>query len=231
MLWRWQYFSSHKTTSPLFGKRLSEMRHGRAVYISVRHHSSLKVYLPLGFVKYLITQPIWLGVSWAQYEKFVHKVSIKEKIYDGMDTNHVFSYKRDTNWKHQNPNSTRPRNTKYDLRHHLKPNCKETYKHWIFESLSLFHGTPTYTFRKSQGRVMELIRSNYVPIPGSSWQFSWNKYDDLTTSSQWILVIAIVNFQYRFLSVIFVDWLIFHSFSLRLQFDEIVCNQNNTGNE
>ena len=52
-----------------------------------------------------------------------------------MDTDHVFSYKRDTNWKRQNPNSTKPRSTKYDLRHHLKPNCKETYKHWTFESV------------------------------------------------------------------------------------------------
>ena len=86
-----------KTTSPLFGKRLWEMRHGRAVYISVLHHSSWKVYLPLDIVNYLITQPIWLGVSWAQYEKFAHKVSIKEKIYDGMDTDYVFSFKRDTN--------------------------------------------------------------------------------------------------------------------------------------
>ena len=52
-----------------------------------------------------------------------------QRIYDGMDTDHVFSYKRVRNWKHQNPNSTKPRNTKYDLRHHLKPNCNETYKH------------------------------------------------------------------------------------------------------
>ena len=51
-----------KTTSPLFGKRLWEMRHVRAVYISVLHHSSWKVYLPLDFVNYLITQPIWQGV-------------------------------------------------------------------------------------------------------------------------------------------------------------------------
>ena len=49
-----------------------------------------------------------------------------QRLYDGMDTDHVFSYKRDTNWQHQNPNSTKPRSTKYDLRHHLKLNCKET---------------------------------------------------------------------------------------------------------
>ena len=126
-----------KTTSPLFGKRLWEMRHGRAVYLSVLHHSSWKVYLPLDFVNYLITQPIGLGVSWAQYEKFAHKVSIEEGIYDEMYTDHDCSYKRVRNWKHQTPNSTNPRSTNYDLRHHLKPNCKETYKHWIFESVLL----------------------------------------------------------------------------------------------
>ena len=51
-----------------------------------------------------------------------------------MDTGHDCSYKRVTNWKHQNANSTKPRSIKYDLRHHLKLNCNETYKHWIFES-------------------------------------------------------------------------------------------------
>ena len=57
------------------------------------------------------------------------KVSMKDGTYDGMDTDHVFNYKRDTNWKHQNPNSTKPRSTKYDLRHHLKPNCNENHRH------------------------------------------------------------------------------------------------------
>ena len=124
-----------KTTSPLFGKRLWEMRNERAVYIGVLHHSSWEVYLPLDFVNYLITQPIWLGVSWAQYEKFAHKVSITERTLDIMDTDHDCSYKRVTNWKHRNPTSTKPRSTKYDLRHHLKPICKETYQHWILESV------------------------------------------------------------------------------------------------
>ena len=101
-----------KTSSPLFGKRLWEMRHGQAVYISVLQHGSWKVYLPLDFVNYLITQPIWLGVSWAQCEKFAHKDSIKERIYDIIDTDHDYSYKRVTNWKHQTPNSTKPRSTK-----------------------------------------------------------------------------------------------------------------------
>ena len=105
----------------------------------------------------------------------------------------------------------------------------QTLNFWICPSM--FHGTPTYTFRNSQERVVELIRSKYVHIPGNSWQFSWDKYDVLTTNSQWILVIAIVNFWYHFLRIILVDWLIFHSFSLRLQFNEDVCNKNNTGNE
>ena len=51
-----------KTTSPLFGKRLWERRHGRALYISDLQRSSWKLYLPLDFVNYLITQPIWLVV-------------------------------------------------------------------------------------------------------------------------------------------------------------------------
>ena len=97
-------FTLSKTTSPLFGKRLWEMRHGRAVYVSVLHNSSWNVYLPQHFVNYLITQPIWLGVSWAQYETFADKVSIKEWIYDGTDTDHDCHYKRVTNWKHQTPN-------------------------------------------------------------------------------------------------------------------------------
>ena len=101
-----------KATSPLFGKRLWEIRHGRAVYVSVLHHSSWKVYLALDFVNYLIRKPIWLGVSGAQYENFAHKVSIKEGIYDGMDTDHDCNYKRVTNWKHPTPNSTKPRSTK-----------------------------------------------------------------------------------------------------------------------
>ena len=50
-----------KTTPPLFAKRLWEMRHGQTLYISAFHISSWKTYRPLGFVNYLITQPIWLG--------------------------------------------------------------------------------------------------------------------------------------------------------------------------
>ena len=129
------FSSLTKTTSTLFGKRLWEMRHEWALYASVLHHSSWKLWLPLDFVNYLITQPIWLGVYQAQYENFSHAVSIKEWIYDGIDTDHVFNYKRDTNWKHQNPNSTKPRSTKNDLRRHLQPNCNENYRDWIFQSV------------------------------------------------------------------------------------------------
>ena len=137
----------------------------------------------------------------------------------------------------------------------------QTLNFWICPTM--LHGTPTYTFLNSLERAMELIRSEYVPIPGSSWQFFWNKYDILTTNSQWILVIAIMNFFYlqtipnlpysaprsisgddfekfgnfdcgenteykqvmsSFWRIILVDWLIFYSFLLRLQLDDIVCN-------
>ena len=135
------------------------MRHGRAVYISVLHRRSWKVYLPLDFVNYLITQPIWLTVSWAQY-KFAHKVSIKERIYDGMDTDHVFSCKRDTNWKQQNRNSTRPFGTKYILRHHLKQNCNENYRHWIFESVLV---CSTERLRTLSGIPRNVAWNYYVP--------------------------------------------------------------------
>ena len=47
-----------KTIPTLFGKFLWEKRHWRATYSSVLHHSSWKVYSPLDFVNYLITQPI-----------------------------------------------------------------------------------------------------------------------------------------------------------------------------
>ena len=183
-----------KTASPLFGKRLWEMRHERAVYISVLHHSSWKVYLPLDFVNYLITQPIWLGVSWAQYEKFAPKVSIKDRIYDIMDTDHDCSYKWVRNWKHQNPNSTNPRSTKmiYVITWKRIAGKLTDIEFWICPTM--LHGTPTYTFHKSKARQMKRTRSKYVPIPGSSWQFSWNKYDLLTTIFRWILVIAMVNF-------------------------------------
>ena len=169
------------------------MIHGRAVYSSLLHHSSWKVYLPLDFVNYLFTQPIWLGVSWAQYEKFAHKVSYKK----GYMTEWIRTMIVATNgsgigsikplilpnpaaqkWSTSSPEA--------ELQRKL-----HTLNFWICPSM--FHGTPTYTFRKSLERVMELLRSKYVPIPGSSWQFSWKKYDVLTTNSQWIVLIAIVN--------------------------------------
>ena len=164
-----------------------EMRHERAVYISVLHHSSWEVHLPLDFVNYLITQPIWIGVSWAEYEKFPQKVSIKEGIYDGMDTDHECSYKRVTNWKHQNPNSTNPRSTNYDLRHHLKPNCKETYRHWILESvlvcsterLRTLSGNPRNVLWNSNRAITYLFVEAPDSSPGTNtmfWLLIFNGY-------------------------------------------------------
>ena len=70
------FSSLTKPTSTLFGKRLWEMRHEWALYASVLHRRSWKCSCLWIFVNCLITQPIRLGVSWAQYGKFAHKVSI-----------------------------------------------------------------------------------------------------------------------------------------------------------
>ena len=51
------------TTTPLFGKRLWETRPGRALYISVFHCSSWKVYLPLNFINYVRRNPLILAVN------------------------------------------------------------------------------------------------------------------------------------------------------------------------
>ena len=154
------------------------MRHRRAVYISVLHHSSWKVYLPQDFVNYLITRPIWLGVSWAQYEKFAHKVSI-EGILDILYTDHDCSYERVTNWKHQNPNSTSPRSKSYDLRHGLKPNCKEIYRQWYFESvlvcsterLRTLSGNPRNVLWNSNGANTYLFLEAPHSSPGTNTLF------------------------------------------------------------
>ena len=170
------------------------MRHEWALYASVLHRKSWKVYLPLDIVNYLITQPTWLGVSWAQYETFAHKVSIKERIYDGMDTDHVFSYKRDTNWKHQNHNSTKPRSTKYDLRHHLKPNRKETYRHLFLESdlvcsterLRTLSGNPRNVLWNSDGANTYLFLQAPDSSPGTNTMFWLLIFNGYWWLQQWI---------------------------------------------
>ena len=188
------FSSLTKTISTLFGKRLWEMRHDWALYAIILHHSSWKLWLPLDFVKYLITQPIWLGVYQAQYEKFAHTVSIRERIYDGMDTDHVFNHKRDTNWKHQNPNSTKPRRTKYDLRHHLRPNCNETYKHWIFESdlvcsterLRTLSGIPRNVIWNWYGANTYPFLAALESLPGTNMIFSLLVLNGFWWLQQWI---------------------------------------------
>ena len=139
-----------KTTSPLYGKRLWEMRHGRAVYISELHHSSWKVYLPLDFVNYLITQRIWLGVSWAKNEKFAYKVSIKEGLYDRIRT--IFSSIKGTRIGRIETlilPSLAGQNITWStssLEAELQGNL-QTMNFWICPTM--LHGTPTYIFRKS----------------------------------------------------------------------------------
>ena len=74
-----------------------------------------------------------------------------------MDTDHDFSYKRDTNWKHQNPYYTKPRSTKHDLCHHLRPNCNEKNKHWVFESVLVCSYAPRNAY------------VHFPEIPGTSY--------------------------------------------------------------
>ena len=137
------------------------------------------MYLPLDFVNYLITQPIWLGVSWTQYGKFAHRVSIKRKDKWRKGYGPWFNCKRDTNWKHQNPNSTNSRSTNYDIRHHFKPSCRETYKHWIFgsvlvystECLRTFSGIPRNGLWNWSGANMYLFLETPDSSPGRNTMF------------------------------------------------------------
>ena len=112
-----------------------------------------------------------------------------------MDTDHVFSYKENTNWKHQKPNYTKTRSTRHDLHHHLKPKCKETYRHWFFESVP---GCSTERLHTLSGNPKNVLwnwyGTNTYLFGEAPDGFFWNRYDILTTSSQWILVIAIVIF-------------------------------------
>ena len=88
-----------------------------------------------------------------------------------------------------------------------------------------------YVPRNAYVHFPEFLGTGYGTDTEQIRTYSWkllkvllDQIQCLTTSFQWILVIATVNFYYRFLKKFLVDWLIFHSFSLRLQFDDIVCN-------
>ena len=177
------------TTSPLFGKRLWEMRHGRALWANILHRSSWKLYLLLDFSNYLFTQPpIWLVIYWAHYEKFAHKGYIKKRIYwFAMDTDQDFSYKWETNSNNQNPNSTNPRSTKYNLRHHPKPNCKQNYRHLVCstERLSTFSGNPMNVLCKWYGANTYIFLEAPVSYPGRA-RMSWVSMDFGNSNSQFV---------------------------------------------
>ena len=56
-------------------------------------------------------------------------------LCDGTDTDHYKEPHTDMSVEQPNFNPTIPRSTKNDLRHHMKPNCNEKYRHWISESV------------------------------------------------------------------------------------------------
>ena len=104
-----------------------------------------------------------------------------------MDTDRDFSYKRDTIQKHQNKSLTTSQH-KYNLREAKLQRILQILNFWVWPSM--FQGTPMCTFRKSYERVIELIRNKYVPIPESSWQFSWTNtmFSLLTLNGYWWLL-------------------------------------------
>ena len=75
-----------------------------------------------------------------------------------MDRDHDCNYERVRNWKHQNPNSTKPRRKKCDLRRHVNPNCKETYRHPNFESVLV---CSTERLRTLSGNPRNLLWNSY----------------------------------------------------------------------
>ena len=78
-----------------------------------------------------------------------------DTTYDGRDMDHDTQPDEDTTVEQLDPTPTNPRRSKYDLRHNPKPNCNDDYRYWLCQIT--FYGTHTYTFRKPQERVMELI--------------------------------------------------------------------------
>ena len=75
--------------------------------------------------------------------------------YDGWDVDHDTQPDADLSLEQLDPTSTNPRSSKYDLRHNPEPNCNDFYRYWLCQTTA--YGTHTYTFRKPQERVMELI--------------------------------------------------------------------------
>ena len=78
-----------------------------------------------------------------------------DTTYDRRDVDHDKHPDADTSVEQLDLTPTNPRSSKYDLRHNPKLNCNDDYRYWLCQTA--VYGAHTYTFRKSQEHVMELI--------------------------------------------------------------------------
>ena len=90
------------------------------------------------------------------YEKIPQKLFLShiDRMMNG-NIDHDTQPDSDTSVEPLDPTPTNPRSSKYDLRHNPKPNCNDDYRYWLCQIT--VYGTHTYTFRKHQESVMELI--------------------------------------------------------------------------
>ena len=78
-----------------------------------------------------------------------------DRSYDGTATDHYMQPDADTSVEQLDPTPIHPSSSKHDLRHNPKPNCNDDNRYSLCSTT--VYATHTYTFRKSQKRVMELI--------------------------------------------------------------------------
>ena len=53
----------------------------------------------------------------------------RDEMGDGTDTDHCMQPDADTSVEQIDPLPTKPRSSKYDLRHNARPNCNEDYRY------------------------------------------------------------------------------------------------------
>ena len=177
------FSSLTKTTSTLFGKRLWEMRHEWALYASVLHHISWKLWLPLDLVNYLNYTTHLIRSILGSIREVCPQSLHKEK---GYMTEWIRTMIVATNGSRIGSIKTlilnpplNPRSTNYDLRHHLNPKCNGNYRHWIFESvlvcsterLRTLSGNPRNVLWNSNGANTYLFVEAPDSSPGTNTMF------------------------------------------------------------
>ena len=91
-----------------------------------------------------------------KYQEFSpEKMPQPDGSYDGRDMDHDTQSDAYTSVQQPDSTPTNPRSSKYDLRQNPKPNCNDNYRYWLCQTA--VYGPHTYTFQKTQERVMELI--------------------------------------------------------------------------